>query len=819
MPVSDEHVLKTFLEGFSPRRYVRSSMWDRRHGTWTNRYPHRTRLERVRAERPVAMHLFPEADGGPRLWGFDLDARPGGADAAQEEVKRLSTVLLGCGLPAVPVVSGPSGGRHLWTACEEPLPDAVLGRLMRACRALAERGPVPDAPLSLRTLDVAPWSNRNTGALRPPGAAHRAGGCARLAEHDLDQAVALLSKGGPLAGFTRLVGLLEDLTGVGPVRSATRRGGAAARAVASGRLLPPSVTSPGTADEPPRRIVIGADGGHPRLAGRRPLAAADLLKLRRRLPAGADRSAHGWAVLLPLALSGRTYAEVEQLAREPVSSPGLEYFRSQRARGARRSRGARELLTRQWELSVERAARLPAGHRLPDPRVTGQVADLLWRMEADTARWARPAGPADAAVLYAVALVALVSGRSEVTLDVRRGSLLTGFSPQTVNVAIRDRLIPDGWLREVAPADPRRRLARTVALAPPCGGPDMVRRPGAVAAGYGSGTSGNAPLKAASRLLSRLRGLVDSVASPLWTTLGHHVQRTLCVVGDAWISVREIQARTGYSRRTVLRHAAVLQESGLPARSRAGYRRTTRTVHQALAAGDYPDVAAERAVIHAIDRQAAQWWQAELRWLRAVRVLKTPRQVLGAPGPLGPELNVYRYPRTAGGRPDHARAWRIAAARSGVMQALRYAYELARRLPSPLERFLRLPGSGAGPDRDERAAQRRQVPPLRSARLVAACSPARPPAGQADPAPSYVTSSTCHSGNVLAACDPFCPFTDLQSVNGQLWISIPKGEECVGTCTASDGPGGVPPQPPGADQARSCGASLRPASPYPRPAP
>ena len=284
MPVSssrtESSVLRMFLDRLSPRRYVRSAAWDSGNGCWTNRYPGRTPLEHVRADRPVAMHLFPETDEYPYLWAFDLDASHAGAEAVEGQARALTDLLRECGLPAVPVVSGPSGGRHLWTACEERLTGSVVGGLVRACRTLAGTEPVPGSPLSLHTLDPAPWSNHRTGALRPPGAAHRAGGHARLVEHDIGEAVALLSEGGTLAGFRRLTHKFEELAGTRSSASVSGQRGGVARAVASGRALPPSVTGDGSAHGPRRRIVLGPGDRHPALADRRPLAEAALLRLR-----------------------------------------------------------------------------------------------------------------------------------------------------------------------------------------------------------------------------------------------------------------------------------------------------------------------------------------------------------------------------------------------------------------------------------------------------------------------------------------------------------------------------------------------------------
>jgi transcriptional regulator with XRE-family HTH domain/DNA-binding transcriptional ArsR family regulator len=748
-------VLRRFLTALSPRRYVRSAAWDEHAGCWANRYPAVTPVADANPRRPVAMHLFPAAGGHPRLWAFDFDSSMGGAGAAQAQARDLALLLGTYGLPAVTVASGPSGGRHLWTACEQPLPADLVGRLREVCRTLSRHQAPQGGRFSLSTLDTALWANERTGALRPPGAAHRAGGHAVLMHLDVDEAVGVLSSGGALGGVHRLVAALEKLARSRALGRARTGPVGQQRAAVSGRPLPPSVATSGIGTRR-RQIVTGPDGGSPALAGRRPLSEQGKRALRQQLPSAADHSAHAWGVLVSFAAAGRTFDEVIRQVSEEKKSPGLEYFRSSRARAGRQSRGRQEthaLLSRQWELAVECAARLSprtGGDSATSQVVAAEVRELLARMDADTGRWRRPSGPADEAVLHAVALIVLLSGRREVALDVRRGSLLTGFSPQTVNVAIRDRLIPDGWLREVAPADPRRRLARTVALANGHGR-RASRHPICVVSTLrsGSDTSGNAPLGLAEHLLARLRACTASGASSLWGTLGHHVHRTLRAVEDGARTRREIQERTGYSRRTVAHHIQVLQDLGLVAAGkRTGCRRTRRSLRAALMASGRPDVAAERAVVFAVDRAVWAWWQAEEQWLKARRGQKPGRPA--AETGRGPGRR--RYPRTAQGRPDHAHAWRLEAWRLRATAMLERAYSTDDLLSGPLGQCLRLPGTGQAPGSGAgKVRHRLALPHPRSKRLRHVCEEpgdsGLPPTRR-----TLDTSSTCHTGTLVDAC-------------------------------------------------------------------
>ncbi|WP_181795183.1 hypothetical protein [Streptomyces sp. WELS2] len=635
-----DHTLRRFLTTLSPRPYVRAAAWDSAQRRWANRYPTTADLHGLRGDRPVAMHLFPEDAGeGTRIWAFDLDASVR-REHAEHQAHRLYELLTAAGLPAVPVRSGPTGGHHIWTACEEPIPLPVLQRLIRTFRALKEHD--PDSPHSLSTLDTTPWLNLRTGALRPPGAAHRLGGHAVLQEHSLDEALQALAGGGPLRALTRLTDELEEIAGDSP---SVRPARAVARAVVSGRPLPPSITGADPAAVPHRRIVADGSDAKPRLAGRRlALTAAGREALSTAPHPTADHSAHAWRALVALALARCTFSDVLTLLYDSKASPGLEYFRSYRSARGRAARSAAEteaLLSRQWELAVERAARLPFGGTGrdddPAPEVTAAVNALLERMEkAGPARWSQPAGPADEAVLHCLALLALVSGSLTIDLDVRRGALLTGFSAQTVNVAIRDRLIPDGWLHEVRPSDFIKRRARTLAL------------------GTGSDTSDNAPQHTHRALLRRLGTRVKEAASELWSRLGHHLHRTFQAVGREGSTIAEVGTRTGYSRRTTLRHLGILRDQGLALFVGEVCRRTGRGVDRAR---DAP--VPERALVYEVDRSVAAWWRGELAWLRAPRAAKTRRRATGRDG--AADLTATRYPRTALGRPDHARAWLLSA--------------------------------------------------------------------------------------------------------------------------------------------------------------
>jgi len=123
----------------------------------------------LRPERPgvpAAVRLF-GADGRARCLALDFDVSAGGRDRVLTDCARAERLVTDCG--GVPVVDeSVSGGRHLYVLLATPRHLDELRPVLQALSAL------------LPSLDTVPMLNVRAGCLRPPGAAHRAGGSQQL---------------------------------------------------------------------------------------------------------------------------------------------------------------------------------------------------------------------------------------------------------------------------------------------------------------------------------------------------------------------------------------------------------------------------------------------------------------------------------------------------------------------------------------------------------------------------------------------------------------------------------------------------------------
>ncbi|WP_143658334.1 hypothetical protein [Embleya scabrispora] len=647
-PVADEaelhrDALQLFLTTFSPRTTVRVADRCGASGSWLNAYGSTVPLSAVDAERPVAMHLRGRTE--PRIWPFDFDARSGPVGA---QVAWLTSVAAECGVRVVQVASGPTGGRHLWMGCPDGLPNTLLERLTNVGWALSG----PDGILS--ALDVAPWLNLRQGAMRPPGSPHRLGGFAELLHHAPAEAVGILEAGSSRSDIAELVQALEAVARRSGARRRLPRGARAAG-------LPPSVAA-----APSRRPVSVDEQGHLHLGrDRRDVSAAGRLLLATSLRPSTDHSAHAFATLLTLALGGLRHRDVAMLVKDGESSPGLEYFRSARHVGNTRVPRAdgEKVLARQWRLAVERASRLPP--RTGDAQIPDDTAlvvhDLLLRLEkADPHRWTRPSGPADFAVLNAVALVCLTVGKREVALDVRRLALLTGRSHDTAARAVR-RLVADGWLGVVARADAERYRARVLTIAQTHVCPTNRQHVCAVPPVAGSDTPENTP-----HIRRTLRTTVDLLGAPIWEVLGHHAARTYQALRAGTSCMAALVHVTGYTRRTLVKHLRRLKAEGL-VRVR-GMSWKARSLANATRPR-WPR-ACGRELRFLLDRARLRWWNEELSAIRnSLPEAKVGRHANRAVRP---------FPRHEDRRPDHGAAIAVVASHLDIVGLRRQIVAAAR---------------------------------------------------------------------------------------------------------------------------------------------
>jgi hypothetical protein len=700
------------FHALSPRRRLRVDA-DRRHDYLSAPYPPvapagdgepvaevvtsstgRRRVTSWRGPLPYAVYLA-DRTGRYRLVCLDLDASAG-PDVVAEDLARVCELLHDAGARYVVARSGPGGGRHVWLS----IPDgAEAGQVAAMARGLAALLP---------SLDHGMLLNPAAGCARPIGAPHRRGGTSRLDErHHADPAAAVeaLQRGNPST-------LPEMVLAVLP--PAVRE--SAARPIEPGRQYRPVGTG---------------DDGAPRLSGPRRALSPAVAGLVRSRPADGDYSAHLWRILTGAALARWTRADVAALADDPTAV-GLEHLRSRHHRGVRHDRGqadADELLARQWARAVERAAELPptdaaaAGDADDDPRVAAVSTAVDALMTAAKApemrwRWVLPGGEADEAALHAVCLLALSCCSTELALDVRRWSEMTGYAASTVAVAARrlstaDPFTGPAWLevaepaagtrarvwRLLSPADEDQALTGTgdaesgvsVQLSgpdeppvdehtDPAGGPgirpvDQVRTQGRSPRPPTRHPQGVGGLR--DKWQSYLASYVAVTNHDAWHPrggLGHQTARTYLALLDGADDLDQLAAATGYTRTVTRRHVQRLAEVGL-AEITGGRIEPGRVHLDAVAArlGTAGAGAARRAR-HVADREIHAWWLAELEWRRAPKQSKarvpagwrpTPGQRALPVAPAGPMSTYGRFPTVAAGRrrrADFAAARRVVVA-------------------------------------------------------------------------------------------------------------------------------------------------------------
>lgn len=127
---------------------------------------------------PAAVLLY-DAAGAARCLAADFDVKRGGRARVDEDAARFAALVEACGGRSFSDVS-PTGGRHVYVIWSAPLSITELRPVMRALREL------------FPSLDITPMANPSEGCIRPPGAAHRAGGHQMLTT-PLDRALAAVA--------------------------------------------------------------------------------------------------------------------------------------------------------------------------------------------------------------------------------------------------------------------------------------------------------------------------------------------------------------------------------------------------------------------------------------------------------------------------------------------------------------------------------------------------------------------------------------------------------------------------------------------------
>ena len=584
-------------------------------------YPLVSRVDAGEPACPYALHLTNE-DHQFEFIVFDLDVARESLAGVWRDADTITTLLAEQGLDHMVSRSGPGGGIHVWVPVsdEHGLDPVEVARLARA------------AEHSLPTLDIAPLLNPATGAVRPPGAPHRAGGCAELL-HPLTAEDALLV----CDTATNTAQRFEHL----------------AVALGAEELDIEETTAADTAAERIDPVAV-------RLHGRR-APMPDMVRHLLDTPSGEDPSAHVARILPRLALARWSLADVQRLVEETEqAAPGLEHLRSRRFGTGRRRRPETEqaaLLTRQWTKAVAFAARLAPGVERAERdllALRGIGAAVLEVVAERPELWTVEAGPADQRTLLGVLGVALTACAEdgEVDIDIRRLALATGLGKSTVARALH-RLRRDGRLVQVAGAEgtqaARWRLVH----------PDQWTD---VSPGRAGGTQGEpAPpldphpegyLATREDLLHRIHVHLEVVSHEVFAEhspthprgLGRHVARTYAALVEKVphlysVDIQTLSRLTGDTPARTARHLRLLAQQGLidpdtglptgaDALDEAAIRLGTTGVHAA------------RERRYTAEREAFADWHAELARLRAPVALR-PRVA-------------ERYARTLSGRPDHA---------------------------------------------------------------------------------------------------------------------------------------------------------------------
>jgi hypothetical protein len=606
----------------SPRPAIRIAAVDDA-GRIENRYPRTISVHGTPPPvgLPYALHLT-DARHRFRLLGFDLDAKTGPVAA---DLAVLRELLGRADLEHIVCASGPGGGRHVWVALAEPVPAELIGGIAHGLAAL------------LPSIDTAALLNPATGALRPPGAPHRAGGVSTLIAGDL---ATLRNPRATAAQVRAFADLLE----------------------------PPAAKREKTT------LPIARDAnGNPHLIGsRRDLAARASAALTNPLPKDADTSAVLAAVLCGAARGRWRFADI---AEHLATAPGLEHARTART-GHRRVRRTRanqlRTLRRQWARAVTYVATTAGDPTADDPTwnprcqaVIHAVTATQRRADASPGRWTQGGGPADRRVLDVLCDQTLAAVQPAIEFDIRRLANLTGLGRDTARVALQ-RLSRDGWITRTALAAGVHAAhwaltTTSTSLSTPDRTSDRSqaapRPPGLLRAAWRS------------HLARRTAAVAHDVFTP--GGLGHRVGQLYQALGPAPSSVLSLAEVTGYDLARVMRYVDGLVSHGLAKHHSAGFIATgSERRDQAAVALGVAGALATRHIRYDVEREAWAWWLEELQW-RAQRSGSKQRQRFPGAGQLTltdggagtgriPRLQRYHgtHPTKEGGRADYAAALR-----------------------------------------------------------------------------------------------------------------------------------------------------------------
>ena len=597
-------------------------------------YSHTCRVTDVAPDGPWAVHLADRA-GDFHLIALDFDAKTENAAAhAADDAATVSTLLDTMAVDHLVCSSGPTGGRHIWIGLAQSISADVVSELAELLSSLHT------------SFDPSPLTNKATGAVRPPGAPHAAGG-----------------RSEPIRG--RVDALTHPRSGPAHIRALVTRLRQKAGEATWATHSPVGDTS---------TAAVPHDAqGHPYVpVSRKHLTENTAAALDTQPEPDEDHSAHAFRCLLGVARAGWRHSHAQSLAE---TAPGLEHYRSARSPSQRRRRARRmpddtaDRLRRDWRRAVLTVAAgltdQPARDDAPEfaaaaEAIAAHIDQLQTRADAAAGRWSQPGGPTDRRVLDALSVLALTAMTPEVDADMRRLALMAGIGRSTVSLAL-SRLSRDGWISAAAEGHGRNAArwstdphGRFHSAASKSWTQEESRPPHL-----------SAPLSRRA-LLNRLTTRLETSAHDAFTlgALGHHAGNVYARLHEQPQTTSEALAEnTGESTRATARALTRLEAHGLAQQNtRARTWRARAHSGRRFAAHRYQTTGrlTRRAARYEVERALWSWWCSEVEWLRKPRAEKKKLArrrpaagQLSLDGLMTADALAPIYPRDDDGRPDH----------------------------------------------------------------------------------------------------------------------------------------------------------------------
>ncbi|GCE40939.1 hypothetical protein Rhow_004582 [Rhodococcus wratislaviensis] len=590
-PDNTQLLYSTCTRLWSPRRRVRVDP-DRQH-----RYSATVSIPTQVPEHPWAVYLT-DSDQRFRLLGFDFDSGRHGRGVAIEDSDRLASQLTELGVAHLRAHSGPTGGQHVWLRLAEAGADPDTVR--KLAHALSQHYP---------SLDTSALTNPATGAVRPPGTPHRAGGRStpHLQGRALITALAEVNRGTTPEVVTWLIARHPHVEQhPSPVRH---------RAV---HQIVEDSTGP-RLDRPHRSLPHRTEA----LLGTAPKP-------------GVDRSALAHTILLSMARAGRSLDD----ARAAVATaPGLIRLREDAARG-------RDDTERQWSRALARAATFTANsdNAQREP-IDDELDAIVHALAATTAHWGRRGGASDERILHALTALARTARTRILDIDCRRLGQTCALDASTVSRRLRV-LAGEGWVTLTTPSAGTRAARWTLNLPPDLG------------AEITSHATQGEPAPASGLGLTPLTHHTHDLWSPLRSGgLGALTARVHWFYRSGVHSVTGLSEQTGYGTGAIEQALTRLRSTGL-LRSNATGEQLLGVLETVAQTRGVAGTNARRALRHLVDRELFNWWNEEQEWRSTPGKKRGTRRttstgMLALPISAPARVRYGRFPTRSNGRADY----------------------------------------------------------------------------------------------------------------------------------------------------------------------